>query len=175
MARVGNARSHTAAFWPIVFLDFAAWIVLLAGVASLQRYNYVRSGDYANDSTYSWQWWATIFQLIALIGVFYTTSWGHHDVGRVAVVAFLAISTVVLFTETNTYYGLHRSGAAPHPRIITYFVGALLSSLFNLLLIIFLGTTAFEVTPVVGNRGTGIRGNKAGAPATTGTTGAAAV
>jgi hypothetical protein len=47
-------------------------------------------------------------------------------------------------------------------------VGALLSSLFNLLLIIFLGTTAFELQPVVGRRGTTTKG-------TTGTTGAAAV
>ncbi len=73
-------------------------------------------------------------------------------------------------TETNTYYGLHRSGAEPAPRITTYFVGALLTSFFNLLLIIFLGTTAFEVTPVLGTRGT--HTSKTG---TTGTTGTATV
>lgn len=77
-------------------------------------------------------------------------------------------------TETNTYYGLHRSEAEPHRRITTFFVGALLSALFNLLLIIFLGTTAFELEPVLGSRGTGV-GHHHGTKTTTGTAGTATV
>ena len=32
-------------------------------------------------------------------GVFHGASWGHHETGRVAIVAFLAISTVLLFVS----------------------------------------------------------------------------
>ena len=53
--------------------------------------------------------------------------------------------------ESNSFYVLHHSGAGPYRRITCYFVGAFLSAIFNLLLIIFLGTTAFELSPVVGN------------------------
>ena len=58
---------------------------------------------------------------------------------------------------------------APTRRITTFFVGAFLSAIFNLLLIVFLGTTAFELQPVVGNR----RG--AGTTKTGATTGTATV
>ena len=34
-------------------------------------------------------------------GVFHAASWGHHEVGRVAIVAFLAISTVLLFVSCS--------------------------------------------------------------------------
>ena len=36
-------------------------------------------------------------------GVFHAASWGHHDVGRVAIVAFLAISTVLLFVSPSSF------------------------------------------------------------------------
>ncbi len=52
--------------------------------------------------------------------------------------------------EANTFYGPYRSGAAPIRRITCYFVGAFLCAIFDLLLIIFLGTTAFELQPLVG-------------------------
>lgn len=67
--------------------------------------------------------------------------------------------------ESNSYYVLHHSNTGPTRRITTYFVGAFLSAIFNLLLIVFLGTTAFELQPVVGNRRAA--GTKSGA--TTGT------
>ena len=75
--------------------------------------------------------------------------------------------------ESNSFYVLHHAGAGPYRRITCYFVGAFLCALFNLLLIIFLGTTAFELSPVIGNHtsrtGTG-HGHK-----TTTNTGAATV
>ena len=30
---MGNSSSHTAAFWPVLFLDLLSWLVLLAGIA----------------------------------------------------------------------------------------------------------------------------------------------
>ena len=69
--------------------------------------------------------------------------------------------------ESNSYYVLHHSNTRPTRRITTYFVGAFLSAIFNLLLIVFLGTTAFELQPVVGNRRGAGAGTKSGA--TTGT------
>lgn len=73
--------------------------------------------------------------------------------------------------ETNTFYGNYRRGVEPHRRVTTYFVGALLSSLFNLLLIIYLGNTAMEIVSPF-RRGGVV--HKHGAT-TTGTTGAATV
>lgn len=75
--------------------------------------------------------------------------------------------------ESNSFYVLHHSGAGPYRRVTCYFVGAFLSAIFNLLLIIFLGTTAFELSPIVGNgtrAGTHTHGHK-----TTTNTGAATV
>lgn len=144
MARVGNAHGHTGLVWAVYFLDLLAWIVLLAGLASLQRTDYIERGGTVSD-TYSFQWWVVVFQLITLVGVFYAVSMGHHEIGRVAMIAFLAISTVLLFGETNTFYGPYRREAEPHRRITTYFAGALISSALNLLLIIFLGNTAMEI------------------------------
>jgi len=173
MARVGSANQHTAAFWPVLFLDLLAWIVLLAGISALEH---VRDSDGTYTSGtggvgYSWQWWVVVFQFITLVGVFHGASWGHHETGRVAIVAFLAISTVLLFYESNSYYVLHHSGTGPYRRITTYFTGAFLSAIFNLLLIIFLGTTAFELQPVIGNR----RGTAGTTKTGTTTTGAATV
>jgi hypothetical protein len=54
---------------------------------------------------------------------------------------------------------LHHSGVGPYRRVTCYFVGAFLSAIFNLLLIIFLGTTAFELQPLAGN-GTARTGTK---------------
>ena len=34
MARVGGAKEHTAAFWPVLILALLSWIVLLAGMFS---------------------------------------------------------------------------------------------------------------------------------------------
>jgi len=166
----GNAGAFTGVFWPTAVLLLLSWIVFLIGLASLQRYDYVVTGN-TLTGTYSWQWWVLVFQFLTLVGVYHVASWGHHDVGRVAVVAFLAISAVFMMYEANTFYGPYRSGAAPIRRITCYFVGAFLCAIFDLLLIIFLGTTAFELQPLVGNRG-GL-GNKRGA--TTTTTGATTV
>ncbi|CAL8464542.1 g4077 [Coccomyxa elongata] len=173
MARVGNtsgtATSHTTLVWVTYFLDLLAWIVLLAGISSLQRTDYVNRGGTVSD-VYSFQWWVVVFQFITLVGVFYACAAGHHEIGRVAMIAFLAISTVLLFGETNTFYGNYRRGVEPHRRVTTYFVGALLSSIFNLLLIIYLGNTAMEIVSPF-RRGGVV--HKHGA--TTGTTGAATV
>lgn len=73
--------------------------------------------------------------------------------------------------ESNSYYVLHHSGTGPYRRITTYFTGAFLSAIFNLLLIIFLGTTAFELQPLMGNR----RGAAGTTKTGTTTTGAATV
>ena len=73
--------------------------------------------------------------------------------------------------ESNSYYVLHHSGTGPYRRITTYFTGAFLSAIFNLLLIIFLGTTAFELQPLMGNR----RGTAGTTKTGTTTTGAATV
>jgi uncharacterized membrane protein len=173
MARVGNtsgtATSHTSLVWVTYFLDLLAWIVLLAGLAALQRTDYVERNGTVSD-TYSFQWWVVVFQFITLIGIFYACSMGHHEIGRVAIIAFLAISTVLLFGETNTFYGNYRRGVEPHRRVTTYFVGALLSSIFNLLLIVYLGNTAMEIVSPF-RRGGVV--HKHGA--TTGTTGTATV
>jgi len=169
MARVGNASSHTGAVWGVYFLDLLAWIILLAGISALQRTDYVERNGTVSD-TYSFQWWVVIFQLITLVGIFYAVSMGHHEIGRVAMIAFLAISTVLLFGETNTFYGNYRRGVEPHRRVTTYFVGALLSAALNLLLSIFLGNTAMEVSSF--RRGGAV---KHGHGATTGTTGTATV
>ena len=72
--------------------------------------------------------------------------------------------------ESNSFYVLHHSRAGPIHRVTCYFVGAFLCALFNLLLIIFLGTTAFELSPVIGN-GT----SRTGTHKTTTNTGAATV
>jgi hypothetical protein len=178
MARVGNtsgtATSHTSLVWVTYFLALLSWIVLLAGLASLQRYDYVARNGTVSD-TYSFQWWVVVFEFITLIGVFYAVSMGHHEIGRVAIIAFLAIATVLLFGEANTFYGNYHRGVEPIRRVTTYFVGALLCSIFNLLLIIFLGNTAMEVVSpfrrggVVHKHGHGTTGT------TTGTTGTATV
>ena len=72
--------------------------------------------------------------------------------------------------ESNSFYVLHHSGAGPYRRITCYFVGAFLSAIFNLLLIVFLGTTAFELSPIVGNGAGHTHGHK-----TTANTGTATV
>lgn len=166
MARVGDARAHTGAFWPIAFCLLLSWIVLVFGIASLQRYDYVVSGN-TLTGTYSWQWWVVVFQFLTLCGVFHVASWGHHEVGRVAIVAYLAIAAVLTMYEANTFYGPYHDEAEPHRRITTYFTGAFLCALFDLLLIIFLGTTAFELQPLTRR---GVTTNKHPGPgATTGT------
>lgn len=71
--------------------------------------------------------------------------------------------------ESNSYYVLHHSLVSPHHRITTYFVGAFMCAIFNLLLIIFLGTTAFELRPFMGGRHAGTT------KTTTTNTGAAAI
>lgn len=38
----------------------------------------------------------------AIAGVFYACAMGHHEIGRVAIIAFLAISTVLLFVSLDS-------------------------------------------------------------------------
>lgn len=154
MARMGGAKEHSAAFWPVLFLALLSWLVLLAGVSALEH---VRNSEGVVSAGtggvgYSWQWWVVVFEFITLCGVFHGASWGHHETGRVAIVAFLTIATVLLMYESNSYYVLHHSLITPHHRITTYFCGAFLCAIFNLLLIIFLGTTAFQLHPIAGGR-----------------------
>ena len=51
MARVGSARQHTAAFWPVLFLDLLAWIVLLAGMSLVIVCSEVRLGNLGWSAT----------------------------------------------------------------------------------------------------------------------------
>ena len=42
-----------------------------------------------------------MFQFLVLVGVWHCASWGHHEVGRAAIVAYLAIAAV--FTMVRTF------------------------------------------------------------------------
>jgi hypothetical protein len=52
--------------------------------------------------------------------------------------------------EANTFYGPYRAGADPYARIVTYWVGSFLCAIFDLILIAYLGTSTFELQPIVG-------------------------
>lgn len=182
----GNTAAALApSLWTVLLLAFASWIVLLAGVASLQQWC---AADYASESAVGTrarndqcsqdlrlQWWNMILELVVLLAIassvvsaFMLTS------SRVALSTLLGIVTVMLMLDTNQYLGQRRGsvGVTRH-RETTYFVGALLCSLFNFLLILVLGNhhganAVADGAPLgKGTHTTGVHGT---APATTTTT-----
>ncbi len=43
-----------------------------------------------------------MFQFLVLVGVWHCASWGHHEVGRVAIVAYLAIAAVFVMVRAHS-------------------------------------------------------------------------
>ena len=46
--------------------------------------------------------WVVVFQFLVLVGVWHCASWGHHEVGRVAIVAYLAIAAVFVMVGAHS-------------------------------------------------------------------------
>jgi hypothetical protein len=128
------------------------------------------------------QWWNMVLELLVLLAIAGTlvSAWVLTS-SRVALTALLAIVTVMLMRDTDTYLGLHRNSVGVyHRRYTTYFVGALLCSIFNFLLILILGNhhganAVADGAPMgktgvhgTGVHGTGVHGTTPAAGTTTG-------
>lgn len=48
--------------------------------------------------------WVVVFQFLVLVGVWHCASWGHHEVGRVAIVAYLAIAAVFVMVSACSLF-----------------------------------------------------------------------
>lgn len=149
----GNSVANALApsLWTVLLLAFASWIVLLAGVASLQQW--CASGE-TSESTIGtraannqcsqdlqFQWWITVLELVVLLAVAATvfSSFGLTS-SRIALSTLLGIATVLLMLDTNTYLNQRRGVTGiTRRRETVYFVGAMLCALFNFLLILCLG------------------------------------
>ncbi|KAK9830887.1 hypothetical protein WJX81_001832 [Elliptochloris bilobata] len=121
------------------------------GVASLQQWC---AADYSSESAVGTrarnnecsqdlrlQWWNMVLELVVLLAVAATVIHAFAlTSSRVALSTLLGVVTVMLMLDTNQYLGQRRGsvGVTRH-RETTYFVGALLCSLFNFLLILVLG------------------------------------
>jgi len=182
----GSAAAALApSLWTVLLLAFASWVVLLAGVASLQQWC---AADYSSESAIGTrvrndqcsqdlrlQWWNMVLELVVLLAIAASlvASWALTS-SRVALSTLLGIVTVMLMLDTHTYYGQRRgTTGVTHHRETTYFVGALLCSLFNFLLILILGNhhgtaAAADGAPI---GGAGLGHHKGTTPATTTTTG----
>ncbi len=51
MARMGGAKEHSAAFWPVLFLALLSWLVLLAGTSI----HYLMSMSLSADPGTEWR------------------------------------------------------------------------------------------------------------------------
>jgi len=178
---VGNALAPS--LWTVLLLAFCSWVVLLAGVASLQQWCAAdESSEYAVGTRHrNWecsqnlglQWWNMVLELIVLLAVAATIMHAFAlTSSRVALSTLLGVVTVMLMLDTNTYLNNHRGtvGVTRH-RNTCYFVGAMLCSIFNFLLILVLGNHhgahAVADGAPMGNKGVGTHTT----PATTTTTG----
>lgn len=183
----GSHSASTAlapSLWTVLLLAFASWIVLLAGVASLQQWC---AADYSSESAVGTrasndrcsqdlrlQWWNMVLELVVLLAIASSlvSAWMLTS-SRVALSTLLGIVTVMLMLDTHEYYGLRRGTTdVTRHRQTTYFVGALLCSLFNFLLILILGnhssTHAAADGAPIGGAGLGHKGAHHGTtPATT--------
>lgn len=148
----GNVANALApSLWTVLLLAFASWVVLLAGVASLQQWcasGYssettigTRAENNACSQNLALQWWNMVLELVVLLAVAATvfSSFGLTS-SRIALSTLLGIVTVMLMLDTNTYLSQRRGNSGiTHRRETVYMVGALLCALFNFLLILTLG------------------------------------
>lgn len=178
-----TAAAMAPSLWTVLLLAFASWVVLLAGVASLQQWCAsgetsesdvgTRQSNYQCSQNLGLQWWNMVLELVVLLAIAGTlvSAWVLTS-SRVALTALLAIVTVMLMLDTNAYLNQRRGsvGVTRH-RETTYFVGAMLCSIFNFLLILVLGNhhgaNAVADGAPMGKTGPGVHGTTPAAGTTT--------
>ncbi|CAL8467560.1 g7098 [Coccomyxa elongata] len=94
------------------------------------------------DKLFAYQWWKVWYEWGCLMGVMLALAIGRVHVFRVCLAVSLGIATVMLMDATNTFYfawyRLAHGTAMVRGKV--YFSGTLITSIFNFLLIICLGT-----------------------------------
>lgn len=145
--------ANTSTVWLTWLLMTGGFVVLLAGVASMQKQCLssgitslgVRSstgylGAPVSCSHYfQYTWWITAlhFFVWALIAAYLLMGILHKT--RVALVGLLAVATVLLMDTANTYLLLDYSTDAMGKRVRTTIAGAIICAIANMLLIMLIG------------------------------------
>ncbi|DBA94047.1 hypothetical protein WJX77_004403 [Trebouxia sp. C0004] len=141
-------KAHLGLGALLLGLAFISWLVLLGGVASVQKLESA-SGDGKNSLEFEW-WilWFDAFVLFLAATVHFLGFRRSHA----AVVALLSVVTALSMIWCNQWNQTRRG--ANSNRADTLFAGFLLVSLFNSLLILVLGTIPDESDGVAYRKGT---------------------
>ncbi|EIE24554.1 hypothetical protein COCSUDRAFT_40919 [Coccomyxa subellipsoidea C-169] len=139
--------------WGSVLLCWAGWVIALSGLSALQNDcgganlpvrwgNIGELGPMRCDKLFAYQWWKIWYEWGVLLATCLALAMGRVHDFRVALAVLLGIATVLLMDATNTFYfaWYRLAHGTEMVRGKVYFSGTLITSIFNLLLIICLGT-----------------------------------
>lgn len=128
------------------FLALAGWVIALIGVALLQK-NCNGNGVTDCSDAYGIEWWGLaleLFVILACIFVAWVPALRRH---RPAIVALLAISSVLAMFFIDIFRGLRRlSNGTTHKRHSLAMAGFIIYTIANLLLILSLGVDTADHT-----------------------------
>lgn len=173
----------------LVLLDLAAFVVLLGGAAALQKngativtlVNALNSspdspgllayGDlkprHTQGNFISYEWFKAVFQVLTLLFALGVLATGQIYRFRIALVALLAALGVFFADSSDTFYYLylqtHTNSAVPsniQKAIIAWFSGCVATAALNFLLVISLGSSTGERTPVANYQSSPVPGTK---------------
>lgn len=158
-AGTGNRPKHSpfthGIIWPLLLFTLACYIVETAGISAVQHDCNTTNLTQANAGwvqlpvggedcsrlfRYMWFIWAFNFFVWAYIAFATATSTLHYH--YVSILAFLAITTVLHFWATNVFYNVrdaYNAGIGNHRRATVAFIGYLLKSIADCLLIFAVG------------------------------------
>lgn len=150
--RSNRNKAHLGLGALLIGLCLVSWLVLLAGIAAVQK---AAKADGNNDSSNAveFEWWILFFEAFVL----FLAAAGHFmgfRASHAAVVALLSVVTALSMLWCHNWNQIRR--ATSDRRSETVFAGFLLVSIFNSLLILVLGTVPDESDGVVYRKGTNV-------------------
>lgn len=133
-----SRRNHVGAIWIVIALAFCSWVVWLAGLASVQKFcNSIQNGTGGCNHLYQFWWWVLAFELVSLLGLAATLVLGRLRSTRVMWTGLLAVLSVLKINGSDLFlFQGYNSIGQFHTRLNVTAAGFIMSSIFNLLLLI---------------------------------------
>ncbi|KAL3151500.1 hypothetical protein ABBQ38_012499 [Trebouxia sp. C0009 RCD-2024] len=140
--RSNRNKAHLGLGALLIALCLVSWLVLLAGIAAVQK-RVKDIGGQGSDSSHAveFEWWILFFEAFVL----FLAATGHFlgfRASHAAVVALLSVVTALSMLWCHNWNQIRRGNH--DKRSDTVFAGFLLVSIFNSLLILVLGTIPDE-------------------------------